>query len=409
MKKDELPSANLLLTERGEQWLANFNDEDKPIARQLVARLSLVSANEFERGLHFKIMQEAKKFTGPIGLFGVRELAANEHIFSSTGDNTNSTPRGTDIGSEGRIAAMIRNIVRERPEKFLNHPTWDGMRSSNCRHVFFVDDFIGSGARTIRYLSDFYENKTIKSWYSYKLIEPHIIVYSGTANGIRFATKHKFRPSVAIVRSCPTIEDVPKVHKDELAIRKNIAALCKSYAKSAKIRFPMGFGEVGALMVFEHSCPNNCPAILWSSKGDWLPLFHGKAVSAEARYSFPLEIVRRDPVSVLVAAGEKRIAGNAHKFVNSPMPLEWMAVLSLFSKGVRRVDAIEHITGMTHTEASQAIERCVATGLLTQKWRLTNLGLEELRAIKKIAPNREKCLSNESKFDYYPSSLRNHN
>lgn len=142
----ESSSANLLLTERGGEWIERFEDADKPTARLLASSLTLISAMEFERKLLELIIHHAKQDNGPVALFGVRELARGEHIFSPAGDNINSTPTGTDIGSEARIATMIRNLARESPRYVLNHPTWDEMRTTECRRIFLIDDFIGSGS-----------------------------------------------------------------------------------------------------------------------------------------------------------------------------------------------------------------------------------------------------------------------
>lgn len=395
---------NLLLTERGEQWLANFDDADKPVARLLVSKLILVSENEFERKLLGLIVEAGNKSTGPIGLYGVRELISGEHVFSATGNEISSTPRGVDIGSEGRLATMIRNLARENPTKFLNHPTWDEMRRVKCRRIFFVDDFIGSGKRVSDYIHDFYENATIKSWQSYKLIRASVIAYSGTSAGIARVKSTRMRPRVEIERSCPTISKEIRFKDNE---RSDVTELCKEYARRAKFRLPLGYADTGALMVFEHSCPNNCPQIFWGTNVRWAPLFFGKSISLEARKIFPPEIVRHTPVSILIEAGEKRIAQAAKDLVKRPLPAEWLAVLSLFSKGIRRVDAVESTTRLSHRDAAEVIEKCVASGLLTQSWRLTNFGARELQASRKLAIAKTDGLHKTPPDDYYPNSLRN--
>jgi hypothetical protein len=210
-------------------------------------------------------------------------------------------------------------------------------------------------------------------------------------------------PVVRIERSCPTIKSQVRIKKDE---KEEIISLCKKYSKRGKLGYSLGFGKAAALIVFEHSCPNNCPQILWGTNENWSPLFYGKSVSAEARTTFPPEILRHDPVSVLVAAGEERIAQAARALVGRPLPAEWLAVLSLFSRGVRRVDAVESTTGMNRRESSELIDKCVASGLLTQKWRLTDFGSQELRASRKIVSSEKKKLLKAPPHDYYPRALR---
>jgi len=402
----ELAAINLLLTERGQKWLNNFQDEDKQFARILVSHLMLISEIEFERELIKRIEIEAARHKGCIALFGVRELdeGAQEHIFDAEGTGVNATPRGVDIGSEGRIATILRNMARASNGKFINHPDIIEMREKKCVAIFFIDDFIGSGKRVKKYVEDFYSNATIRSWHSFHLIKTEVFSYSGTSDGIRKIRQSKTRPRINIVRSCPTISTLLLVNEqiDELKI------LCKNYARTNKMNYPFGFGSVGALIVFEHSCPNNCPQILWGSpkNNSWEPLFLGKAVASNARSVFPPEITRRDPVNLLIAAGEKRIADAARNLVRRPLPAEWLATLSLFEKGVRRIDAVEGVTGLNHSESAKVIEECVTAGLLTQKWRLSVFGQQELKATRKMLSYAQKKLPNSVEYDYYPHALR---
>lgn len=321
-------------------------------------------------------------------------------------DSVNSTPRGVDMGSEARIATLIRNHVRSNPKKFLNHPNVDEMRKKKCNAVYFIDDFIGSGDRVTSYLLDFYDHPTIRSWYSYHAFTAEVLVYSGTDAGIKRVRKTKMNPHVEIVRTCPTLSTLLLNDADKAAL----IDLCSRYARGYKLGFPLGYDKVGALLVFEHSCPNNCPKIFWggSDSGKWRPLFPGKAVVTEMRDVFPPEILRHEPVHVLIAAGERRIAQSARVVVSHPLPAEWLAALALFSKGVRRLDAIEAATGMSHTNSASVVEKCVAAGLLTQRWRLTDQGRAELRAAQR-AKRPKMALPKESEEDYYPLALRNHN
>ena len=396
----------LLLTERGERWLNNFADEDKPVARKLISKLTLVSTTEFERELLKIIDAQASLVSGPIALFAVRELDKknSERIFDTLDGAVHSTPRGTDIGSEGRAAALLRNHARTRPKKFLNHPTIAEMRERQCSAAFFIDDFIGSGNRVQKYLEDFYDHPTIRSWHSYGLFEARVLVYSGSSPGIKRVRKAKMRPSVDIVRTCPTLTTLLCEHEE----RAELTDLCSRYAKKYKLSSPLGYEQVGALLVFEHSCPNNCPQIFWGGSigGKWEPMFPGKAVVTESRPVFPPEILRHEPVHVLIAARQHRMAQSAKNIISRPLPVAWLATLALFGKGVRRLDAVEAATGMNHADSARVVEQCVTAGLLTQRWRLTDKGRAELKAHQKAARPKTPLLK-DSDEDYYPIALRN--
>lgn len=254
------------------------------------------------------------------------------------------------------------------------------------------------------YIRDFYSNPTIKSWQSYELIRTSVLAYSGTLSGIATVRGSKMRPSVSIERSCPTVDSYLWKGK---AYARDIKALCKKYSKIGGLGYPLGFAKTGALIVFEHSCPNNCPQILWGTNERWSPLFYGKSVSNEAKATFPPEIIRRDPTSILISAGLARASLSPKPILSRPLPAEWLSVLSLFSKGVRRIDGIESITGMSYREAAELVEKCVSSGLISQKWRLTDLGHQELQASRKMLAKEKISLPKNEPQDYYPMALRN--
>lgn len=203
MPEDLSPSHHLMLTERGEQWLQNFEEADRTIARDLAGSLALVSHNEFERALNSLILTVAQTVNGPVALYGAREL--NPSFRFDAEDETvqvDATPRGADIGSEGRLASIIRNIAMAQPEKFLNHPNIEELRAKRVASVFVLDDFIGSGKRCSDYLSALWKSRSLRSWTSYHRIRFDVIAYSGTSAGIRHVRRHPASPATHIARHC---------------------------------------------------------------------------------------------------------------------------------------------------------------------------------------------------------------
>lgn len=97
MSASALPAKHLLLTELGEAWLRNFDANDRPIARELVAGLSLVSHNEFERGLTQLIAGVSQKIIGTLALYGARELPSGFNLLKAAGAGAvDATPRGSE-------------------------------------------------------------------------------------------------------------------------------------------------------------------------------------------------------------------------------------------------------------------------------------------------------------------------
>lgn len=312
----------------------------------------------------------------------------------------------SDIGSEGRVASLIRDLCRSQPEKLLNHPNLSELRLRRVDAVLIVDDFIGSGSRCSKYLDAIWKHSSIKSWVSYKKMRFAVAAYAGTRDGIHYIEHHPANPSVEIFRHCPTIAGLPWKQSRIDGVR----SLCRRYANSRKLYgSPLGYQQTGALLVFEHGCPNNAPALLWArSKHDasWRPLFPSRSVDASMMSVFPPEIARRDPVHSLIEAGQKRIASSMSSVEERPLPADMIVALTLISHGRRRKESIADATGLTARDVENLLERCIAAGFISPLHRITDRGLRELNGIRASTTSAAPASVPLGKDEYYPLALR---
>jgi hypothetical protein len=397
------------LTERGEQWLKNFDEADRATARELTAALVLVSHNEFERGLTSLVYEVGQTIKGFVALYGAREFDESFRFgMGHGGEEIDATPRGVDIGSEGRLANIIRNISLSNPSKFLNHPTLDEIRAKRVDAICVLDDFIGSGKRCSDYWTALWRSPSLRSWTSYKCIQLKTIAYSATAAGIRHVERHPAHPSTFIVRHCPTIT---ALHWRNSRIEA-AKTMCRKYANRASLgRWALGFRDRESLLVFEHGCPNNAPAIFWATSKkipEWTSLFPAKRVDVSIVTAFPNEIVRRDAVYALVEAGQRRLASALASNAHRPLTDHEALTLALFSKGQNRVETVANAAGMSAKEASGLIERCIDAGWISARGRITDKGLAELRGMRGSSVRRVRPLPDLGKEEYYPTALRDH-
>jgi hypothetical protein len=312
---------------------------------------------------------------------------------------------GNDLGSEARIASLIRNLGRGSPNKYLNHPNIEEMRSARCHSLFLVDDFIGSGERTTQFWSSMWLNSTIRSWRSLQLIKTHAIAYSATLEGRRTVERARGKPEVNVERDCPTFYRMPWPSVD----RREILDLIETYGHRTSM--PMhanGYGGHATALVFEHGCPDNCPAILWAppaSGSNWLPLFPRRSVSPSDASAFPNEIARRDPVLVMTQAGQQRLAASGALAMRGPIGPTLLVVMGLAGKGVRSRAALGYATGLSAFRCAEILDRCVQWGLLTRTLRLTPEGAAELDSARRsgVLPTAIPSRGSES---YYPQQLR---
>lgn len=390
--------------------MSNFDSADRGIARDLASALNLVSHNEFERGLTSLLRKALDSAGGPVALYAARELPPAFEFASASCDASGSidaTPQGADIGSEGRVASVIRNLSIEQPAKVLNHPTLERLRDSMVDAVIVVDDFIGSGKRCIDYLNKLWQPKSVKSWVSYKRLQFMVVAYSSTMDGCRRVEGHTSRPTVNLFRHCPTIKSLHwKNDRVEEAMK-----LCRTYAKKAKLgSLAMGFQGTASLLVFEHGCPNNVPAIFWATaKGDkpWVALFPAKRIHSTIATAFPSEVIRRDPVHVLLEAGQKRLAMTLAAGAHRPLSDKEALVLALFAHGRRRIETIANATGLPAADAAKLLERCIEAGWISARMRITDSGLKELGGLRSASIRSLRGVPLLGADEYHPVALRN--
>jgi hypothetical protein len=233
------------------------------------------------------------------------------------------------------------------------------------------------------------------------------VAYAATAAGAKLLARHPSRPEIEFVRDCPTLESlaIPVSRAEE------VKSLMTSYASLLTHKnMPLGYKNIGSLLVFEHGCPNNAPAVFWSPPDTgkhWQPLFPGRAVLPPEKSAFPLEVQRQDAVLLLHLAGQARTAAAWHARGKSPLGSSEGLTLALLAKGYRGVDAIAYATSLEKEACKLLLERCIDWGLVTTKLRLTDRGRKELQAFEKTTGTRSGDAALGSDV-YYPNSLRAH-
>ena len=279
------------------------------------------------------------------------------------------------------------------------------MRSSRCRGVFLIDDFIGSGERTSDFISAMWLTPTIRSWNSLHLISIRAIAYSSTAKGRRRVEQTKPRPEVCLERDCPTFYDMPWLR----SLRQKMLGLIDKYgARTSRPMFARGYEMTAAALVFEHGCPDNCPAILWAPQTasvPWKPLFPQRSVLPSEASAFPPEIISRSAGLVLAQAGQKRLAMSGSLAKKGPIGPAVLMVLALAAKGIRTRAAISHATGLSASDCTKLLDRCISWGFLSPTLRVTAAGSAELAYAKDSITDPKKVPSRGSD-GYYPQQLR---
>jgi len=405
--KAETPidARQLSLTLRGKEWLQRFGDSDRELAELVLSALTLVSHSEFERTLTAKIIDVANQIEGPVALFATREMKPLEPYFNGLSSAISAVAPGADLGSEARVAALIRNLAKAYSGKLLNHPSVDDMRGAKCRAIFAVDDFIGSGRRTASFFASMWRSPSLRSWHSLGLISFWAVTYAATEVGLRRVESSRTGTKVRYARDCPSFRNMPW----RKSVQEAALDLFRRYGKRTSQKYlALGYEQVATAIVFEHGCPNNSPAIFWAPphpRSEWEPLFPERSVLPTEASAFPPEIARREPTLVLLQAGQRRLSRSGALTRRGPIGASILTVLGLAAQGIRSRAAIAYATGLAAGDVTRILDRCVKWNFLTATLRLTPAGSAELRYAKSIDAIKNK-VPPRGNDEYYPLQLR---
>jgi hypothetical protein len=308
------------------------------------------------------------------------------------------TNRWQQVGSEGVIAQQLTKLCKQHPDRFILHPSAEEIRDSSIRHLVIVTDFLGSGTRIIRMLDSLWQVRSVRSWHSGKFISMWVMCYSGTLTALKNSQNHRSRPRVKHILPCPTLD----TSFDSLKITA-LQDLCIRYGNFHKA--PLGYGDVGALIAFEHSCPNNVPAVFTeksnSHKSPWQPLFEKRSTTMLARKVSGL--TTQVETLTLETLGYPSIAGSNIYCKASKNKRNIILLLAALSRRHRHTCELVGITHMALWELSEAIKQATDLGLVDANRRLTSAGRQQLRQLSSedLVP-----VASSSKNYYYPSVLR---
>ena len=415
MRIHELPEAAL--------WIDQFSQsaEDFQLAQRLLDRLHFVTATRFAADVQ-ELLRSKFLGHGATALYVERELQKTRSttppamyraekiripgrrrfvrraVGAAVPAVKSMTNAQQEIGSEGPLAQVLSQFCSRHRNKFLLQPSAEEMRRKRVRQLVVVTDFIGSGDRICRMLDSIWKVASVRSWNSGQFVRLSVVAFTGTSTGIAAVSKHRSHPDVYVVMDCPTIWTS---FTGEESIK--IEDLCQRYG-TASAR-PLGYGNVGALVAFEHSCPNNAPSILIESSEShlrpWRPLFERRATShIFARSSEPNTV---DFGLLFESLGYPSIAQSS-AFHRSRREQRYMyLLLAALSKRNRTVPSLVRSTALSLQVLNSALEMATGLGLVRNR-RLLPAGGKELDRLvrsRSLIPTANRAASM-----YYPSALR---
>lgn len=404
---------------RVRQWLKRFDEADRPNAAMLLDLVKLIPGDLLREGMTTLLERRLADGETPVALFNESErgmrLGQPHRLFrekrrangEGVGQKTTRAegnvgpalvPRQRNIdekiGSEGVMANILTQFQKGRSREVILSPGPDTFRKKRIRRFILITDFIGSGQRAETYLNSAWKIASVRSWWSRRSaggLRFEVVAYAGTNEGIARVQKHPCRPEVYVAARCPTIRSI---FLPSTAIV--MEELCKRYADTGTE--PLGFGETGALLAFDHGIPNNAPAIFWKSVGKEPPLFPGRTTVSRGS---PFQVMTRE------AREQERLklAARSTEFGPPVPPIDVETiVLSALRRSPRHNAALSGRLGLTLDQIDEALERLRGWGAIDANRQLTERGR---LAIKRLArSNRKIALPIRSSDPYFPESLR---
>ena len=415
MRFNEIPEATL--------WLEQFSEcgGDRTLAGRLLERIQFVSPTRLTADIE-DLLLSAFKGRGPTALFVERELPKTrspvppamykEQLVRRPGRRRfvrrafgadaplvkSMTNLQQSVGSEGPLAQALSQFCASHKRAFVLQPAAELVRTMHVRQLVIVTDFLGSGDRVRRMLDSLWRVASVKSWRSGQFIELAVVAFTGTETGIAAVREHQPSPAVHVVMDCPTIST-----SFSNAEATQIEDLCQRYAPLSER--PLGYGDVGALVAFAHSCPNNAPAILIESsdtqRRPWRALFPRRRTLDF--YTHTHHSDAPDFELLLGYLGYPTVAGSP-AFLRSRRDRKTVyLLLAALSKRQRTIPELIRATALTLYDLRAAIDAGTALGLV-RNLRLLPAGRRELD--RQVRSKSRKQAVEQTPRMYYPNALR---
>lgn len=394
-----------------QEWLNQFLRSDRAIAENILSKIVFISADKFIENMVGILSDRLEKTQGPVAYFVESERRHRDgiphrlfkdepsekskrrrRVVGRTGPPLIPRLRNVDqeVGSEGVIASLLTQFWRNNKGRVYLSPGPDTFREKRIRHIVFVTDFMGSGDRMWKNIESAWRVRSVRSWWSRRSragLSFEIIAYSATTSALARLCEHPSQPKITIVQPCPTIDS-----SFDIKNKNKIYELCSKY--NEKNKFPLGYGNIGALIAFSHSVPNNVPPIFWNKRENWNPLFPGRVTSAGMTPFNSALSEMSDIFRLKEFLGPRAMAG--------PMPFEYVVLVAL--QQTKHAFALSEKLGEPLSRVNSALLFLLKKRWIDGRAHITDRGRVVISRQSRI--NLTIPLPSHDQGLYYPTSLR---
>lgn len=291
-----------------QSWLTQFNPEDIEIIISILKQLSIIDIVEFRDFLKqklLKLIDEISKDEESIAVYPIRKLDRNYPLWVP--DKTeiaricDRSPQGN--GSEDLITVTIDDLCKSESNYLIQSPNIKKLKDNKIKNIVFVVDNSISGSQVIKYIKNFFENKTLISYWNLNYLKVTILsLYLSDEAKNRIESDSFFSRKLKKNRDAISFEYVLRDRPWE--DREKILRTIEKYKKIQK-KYRFGFNNSASNIIFEHSVPNNIFGIFFCSDKNWKPLFPGRRIpisllhKLRCNYSSPVSEIPESHLKIL--------------------------------------------------------------------------------------------------------------
>lgn len=345
------------------RWLSNFDDSEQDLATEILSKIDYYPYDRILSVVQSKIKRIALK---PMG----------KCVFS---------PIGESGKSGGHVLYTCQQIQRES-SVYVNHIEEALSKLSSPNDVIvLVDDIIGSGNTFCSWLKEKLNKGEIGNQLNNLIVQSRIKLISIV---VLEKGKRKINSEYSTIDVLG--EDTRKLFLQTRSIfgghvrMKRYREFCYKYGKLLSKRWPLGYENSQALIVFDHATPNNTLPIIWSDSciagrnTAWYPLFPRFAPQRVIRAKETMQDKRRELVLLRELFGYEEVEKALFKRSN----LHLLQIVKLKLENVD-VFTIRQALGISQNDLEELFNLGVSKNLWDAQWQLTEPCRTQYRELKK--------------------------
>lgn len=345
------------------RWLSNFDDSEQDLATEILSKIDYYPYDRILSVVQSKIKRIALK---PMG----------KCVFS---------PIGESGKSGGHVLYTCQQIQRES-SVYVNHIEEALSKLSSPNDVIvLVDDIIGSGNTFCSWLKEKLNKGEIGNQLNNLIVQSRIKLISIV---VLEKGKRKINSEYSTIDVLG--EDTRKLFLQTRSIfgghvrMKRYREFCYKYGKLLSKRWPLGYENSQALIVFDHATPNNTLPIIWSDSciagrnTAWYPLFPRFAHQRVIRAKETMQDKRRELVLLRELFGYEEVEKALFKRSN----LHLLQIVKLKLENVD-VFTIRQALGISQNDLEELFNLGVSKNLWDAQWQLTEPCRTQYRELKK--------------------------